>query len=421
MRKNFLWYELFRHGIVGPALGLFYSRRTISGSEQIPVDKPVIFVPNHQNSFIDALHVVCNTRRFIHFLTRADPFEKPLAGWFLGTLNMEPVYRVRDGFSTVKKNETIFENCYRYLRRNDAILVFAEASHDLRRRIRPISKGFTRIAFGAEERYGWGLDLQILPVGISYGDHRKSRTSVHVEFGGCIALSEYRDLYAENPREAERRLKAVTAERMKELTMHVPDLHHYPLHKLLLDDLEHERGDLLDPETANRRVSVIEANFSEERLKEAKELQRLAEEHRIRLKEFVSPVKPQAKDLALSPLYLFSIVNNIVPYQPVQWMVKYAFEEDIFDASVKFLSGLIFFPLFYLLVSVLMALSGVGYAPLAGYLLLSIATAPFFVRAKDLLKRSPLRKLKRAHPGRYESIKSRIETFIRLRESLFNR
>jgi len=421
MRKNYLWYELFRHVIVGPALSLFHSARTLSGAGHVPSDKPVLFVPNHQNSFVDALHVVCNTGRFIHFLTRSDPFEKPLLARFLRSLNMMPVYRAKDGLSTVKKNEEIFHRCYEYLARNDAILIFAEASHDLRRRIRPLSKGFTRIAFGAEERFGWELDLQVIPVGISYGDHRKSLTPVHVEFGECIAVSDYRQMYEEDPRKAANQLKKATAEGMKKLTMHVPNLNHYPIHGLLLDELEPDRKNLLMPETVNSRVASIEEFFDDELLVEAEKLLKSASDHGVRLHDFVSPVRPGIRDLLLSPLYLFALVNNALPYLPARWLVKNAMDDVVFDASVKFLSGLVLFPLFYLLVGFLIALSGAGLLPAAGYMLLSILTAPLFVRALDLLRGSSARKLKKEKPELYDSMRDKVDAFITLRKILFDR
>lgn len=420
MRKNYLWYELFRHGIVGPALTAFHSRRVVSGLDHVPADKPVLFVPNHQNSFIDALHVVCNTRLFIYFLTRSDPFEKPLLGWFLGTLNMLPVYRVRDGISSVKKNEEIFEKCFEYLAREDAILVFAEANHDLRRRVRPLSKGFTRIAFGAEDQHDWELDVQVVPVGINYGEHRKSLSPVHVRFGECIPVSDYKDVFLENPRKAADLLKKATSEGMKRVTMHVPRLDHYPLHKLLLDDLEPNRADLLDPEIANKRVSVIEDNFDDQLLDEAKQLIRDAEKHNIRLHDFVAPSNAGWKDLLLSPFYLFALINNFLPYLPAKWLIDKAMDDETFDASVKFLSGLVLFPLFYLCVSIIPGVWGIGLPYIVGYALLSVFTAPLFVRAKELLSRSPVQKLRKERPELFESIRARVDKFVSLRESLFS-
>ncbi|MDZ7716726.1 MAG: 1-acyl-sn-glycerol-3-phosphate acyltransferase [Balneolaceae bacterium] len=416
MRRNYLWYQFFRYGIVGPALDMFYSEITVSGKNNIPKDKPIIFIPNHQNSFLDAVHVVTNTNLFIHFLTRSDPFQNPLLDVFLRSLNMLPVYRVSDGFSTVKKNNETFEKCFKRLGKGDSILVFAEATHDLKRRIRPISKGFTRIAFGAAKRNNWELDIQIIPVGFSYGQHQKSRTPVHIEFGSSIPLSDYKELFFEDEREAAQQLKKVTANRLKGLTMHVPNLGHYPFYHLMLDELEENREMLLQPNIVNQRVATLQGHVNETLKEDAKQLLDKADAKKLRLLDFIAPQKIGIKEILLSPLYLFSLLNNALPYQVVPWLTNHYLEDRVFDASVKFLVGLIFLPVFYLLIGVLLGFSGVDLPVILGYVALSITTAPMFVRAKDLLKKDTAKQLKKEDPELYDEISAKVQEFLDLKE-----
>ncbi|MDZ7807651.1 MAG: 1-acyl-sn-glycerol-3-phosphate acyltransferase [Gracilimonas sp.] len=131
-------------------------------------------------------HVAVTIWPVIYFLTRAQAFKPDIVGKFLWSINMMPVYRVRDGFSSIQKNNEIFDKCISYLKNKDTILIFAEANHNLKRRIRPLSKGFTRIAFDAEEKYNWHLDLQIVPVGVNYTRHRKAGNTVQVNYGKAI-------------------------------------------------------------------------------------------------------------------------------------------------------------------------------------------------------------------------------------------
>lgn len=67
MRKNYLWYNLFRLGITKTGLSLFYRKIEIVGRENIPKDKPFMILPNHQNSFMDALLVCTQMPGFIFF------------------------------------------------------------------------------------------------------------------------------------------------------------------------------------------------------------------------------------------------------------------------------------------------------------------------------------------------------------------
>lgn len=418
MRNNYLWYQFFRYVLVRPALRLFHSETTVVGGENIPEDKPVLFVSNHQNSFLDALHLVSNTKLFVHFLTRAEAFENPILAGFFRSINMLPVYRVRDGFSSVKKNEAIFSKCFERLKQGDAVLVFAEASQDLRRRIRPLSKGFTRIAFGAEEQHNWELDLQIIPVGISYSAHRKSRAPVRIEFGSAIPVVNFMEIYTEDEREAASTLKKTTAEKLKSLTMHVSNLQRYPLYHLLLDDLEQNRAALLDPGMANKRVALVEEQFEQKWLDKANELYDEAEELDINPHDVVSPTSFEKKDLLMSPLYAFSLVNNAVPYQAVRWVTTDYITNHEFDASAKFLLGLFLFPIYYVIISVALTFAGVNLPAVAGYFIMSFLTAPLFVRARDLIFTNKVQELKNHYPDRYESIKAKVEFFKELREEL---
>lgn len=418
MRNNYLWYQFFRYGVVRPALCLFHSDVTVSGTEHIPKDRPLIFVANHQNALLDPLHVVSNTGRIIHFLTRAEPFEMPVLKHFFRSLNMIPVYRVRDGFGTIKKNKKTFEKCFTYLQQNDCVLVFAEADHDLKRRIRPLSKGFTRIAFGAEQQFDWNLDLQIIPVGLNYGRHRKSRRPVHIEFGECIPVADFKQIFLEDEREAAQKLKKATAAGLKKTTMHVPKLNHYPLHHLLLDELDADRDRLLDPRKVNKRVSAIENQLDHELVDDAKELLGQVQDHDLNVRDFVSSPGIRFRHILLSPLYFFSLVNNLLPYQIIRWVTVDYIEDHVFDGTAKFLLGLLLLPFYYFMINVLLAIAGIKLPYIIGYFLISLLTAPLFVEAKDLLTANSEQALKKEKPVVYESIKSKVEEFAQWREEV---
>lgn len=418
MRKNYLWYQFFRYGIIRPALTFFYSDIKVIGREHIPENKPVMFIGNHQNSFLDALHIVNNTSHFVHFLTRAEAFGNPLLDRFFYSLNMLPVYRARDGFGTIKRNEQIFEECYERLARNDALLVFAEASHVMQRRIRPLSKGFTRIVFGVEEKYNWELDLQIVPVGISYGKHRKSRTPVRIEFGQAVSALQYKQEYQKDEREAAHQLKMEMAGRLKNLTLHIPNKKHYALYQLMLDELEPNRQELLEPELVNFRAETINRQLNGELVEESQFLLDKADQHNITVRDLANPVSIGLKDIALSPLYAFSMINNALPYQLVRWLVNSYLEDEAFEASVKFLVGLML-PFYYALIALILLLAGVSFPWAGGYLLASLATAPLFVRGKDLLVSKLFDKKKRSTLLNNEKFDNLLEKFKSLRSQFF--
>lgn len=418
--KNYLWYQFWRHTVVGNGLRFFYKKRRVVGRENLPKDKPILYVPNHQNSFMDALHVATTTKPTIYFLTRAQAFKPDIVGKYLWSINMMPVYRVRDGFSSVQKNNEIFEKCIRYLKNRDTILVFAEANHNLKRRIRSLSKGFTRIAFGAEEEYDWSLDLQIVPVGINYSEHQTGGNTVQVNYGEAIPVSKYRERYESDEKSGVDAMKEDVSEAMKKLVFHVEDLEEYPLQKILWDDLEPNDLNVIDPDIANERIQKTQSHVTDELIEEAKELDKLADKNKIDLNEFAFGKQFSLKDALLLPFYGFSFLNNIIPYQPVRYLIKNVIKDRAFDASIKFLAAVFLFPLFYGIVSLILGISGVDGIFIWSYLILSVLSAPAFVRAKTLFTPSKTKKLKKKDPELYREIESRLSSLKDLRDTILN-
>ncbi|MBD3616859.1 MAG: 1-acyl-sn-glycerol-3-phosphate acyltransferase [Gracilimonas sp.] len=418
--KNYLWYQFWRHTVVGNGLKFFYSKVKTSGKENLPEDKPILYVPNHQNSFMDALHVATTTKPVIYFLTRAQAFKPDIIGKFLWSINMMPVYRVRDGFSSIQKNNAIFEKCIKYLKNKDTVLVFAEANHNLKRRIRPLSKGFTRIAFGAEEKYNWELDLQIVPVGVNYSEHQSGGNTVQVNYGMPIPVSKYKEAFLADEKEAVEEMKEEVSTAMKKLVFHVANLEEYPLQKILWDDLEPDELKIINPDIANDRIQRTEPHLTEELINEASELDKIAEKNKVKLKEVAYGKELKPKDFILFPFYAFSFLNNIIPYQPIRHLILNVIKDRAFDASIKFLASLFLLPSFYAIVSLILAISGVPSIYIWAYLGLSVITAPLFKRAKKLFTPTSAQRLKKKKPKLFQEIKSRLETFKKLRSSILN-
>ena len=159
-------YYFFK-GWVSLGLFCYYKRIRVHGLESVPRDKPVLFLSNHQNALMDILLIATRCNRKPWYLTRADVFKSRLFSPLFRFLQMLPVYRIRDGRESLSKNSAIFERCAHLLLANQAILLFPEANHSLLRRVRPLSKGFTRILDNALRKNS-RLDIQLVPIGQNY-------------------------------------------------------------------------------------------------------------------------------------------------------------------------------------------------------------------------------------------------------------
>ena len=179
-----------------------------------------MFTANHQNAFLDALLIVTNNGRNTHFLARAEVFKKDFVKWLLSLINMMPIFRIRDGFQSLSNNEDIFKKCYDILGNKDALLIFPEGNHGFERRLRPLSKGFTRIAFGTLDKFP-DLDLKILPTGINYEKHQGFRSSVSIHYGDTLNAVPY---YKEGADHLDSiSLRNDLSEKMKELIVHIDE------------------------------------------------------------------------------------------------------------------------------------------------------------------------------------------------------
>ncbi|WP_198146893.1 lysophospholipid acyltransferase family protein [Maribacter thermophilus] len=247
--RNFI-YNLVKL-YVKTGLRTYYKKIEIVGLENVPKNKPVLFLPNHQSALMDVLLIAVDCNRKPYFLTRSDVFGKPLLNYIFNYFRMIPVYRMRDGRNTLSKNDLIFNNCANILNAGESIVMFPEANHNLKRRVRPLSKGFTRILFRAMERNP-DLDIQIVPVGLNYQDATSFPDSVAIHYGKAVPL---KPMYKKNELlKTEKEVKKKVADSLKQLTTHISSEKHYDA---IIAYLNKRKVNFLRPQEVNRLVGNV--------------------------------------------------------------------------------------------------------------------------------------------------------------------
>ena len=159
------------------------------GYENIPKDGGVLFSPNHQGAFLDPLLIGSMTPKKITSLTRSDVFGGPLQ-WFLDALQMLPVYRIRNGYSNLKKNDITFKKCYELLGNGEFLMMFSEGGHHDEYYLKKLSKGSSRLAIQAQN-HNRDKKIYILPVGINYGHHKQTCSTLHHVYGKPLLVSDF--------------------------------------------------------------------------------------------------------------------------------------------------------------------------------------------------------------------------------------
>jgi len=179
---------------------VFFRRIFYSNLGKVPLNKPLLFVGNHQNSFMDGILVGSYLPQPIHFTMRADMFRKPFARFCLRELNVAPVYRAEEGLENVHKNLESFKGIYEVLKKNGNLIMFSEGICVQEKRLQKLRKGTARLAFGAEEKYG--LDVHIVPVGINYTYPSRFRKEVMINFSDPFSIKDLKAIYSEHPARA---------------------------------------------------------------------------------------------------------------------------------------------------------------------------------------------------------------------------
>jgi len=227
IEKFDLFYEILRRYVDFWHNHIYYRKVIVYGRENIDHSAHNIFAPNHQNALMDALAVLCTLRGQPIFLARADIFKKKSIANILYFLKILPVYRIRDGYSNLKQNDETFGDTMRVMLHRNGLVILPEGNHEGFRKLRELKKGIFRIAFVAEEANDFKLDIKIVPVGIEYSHYWLFRQVLTVVYGRPINVSEYYELYHQNPAQALSELKNRLSSEIKKLMVHIEDVDDY--------------------------------------------------------------------------------------------------------------------------------------------------------------------------------------------------
>ena len=306
-----LWYYFVKlYMRIGFAF--YYKKLLLVGKDNIPKNKAVLFVSNHQNALIDPLLIAVTNSRVTHFLTQAVVFKNPIVKKLLFSVNMIPIYRIRDGRNSVSQNDKIFEYCYQLLNKKQAVLIFSEGSHNIQRRVRPLNKGFTRIVFGAIEQNP-GLEIDIIPIGINYSNAKRYASNVSIYYGKPISVNQFWEKL--DKIESTNALKNEVSDQMKKLTAHIEDSSkHDEIVTYFRED------EFIFPEKVNKKLEDLSS-----------------------LKPLDYKIENQFN--FLTPIVKF---NSFIPLHI--WKYTYTkIKEEEYISTFKFTVGITAFPVFYFL------------------------------------------------------------------------
>ncbi len=322
-------------------LRFYFRGLEINGQENIPTDgSPFIYAVNHQNAFIDAVIVGALSPIPTYFMTRSDVFKPPFA-WWLDALKMMPIYRIRDGYSALSRNEEMFQRCQKIFEGQEAILIFPEGNHGLEYYLRPLTKGIARMAFSAQEKLE--SELKIIPVGLNYFDHFNCGHKLITNYGKPIEVKNYLSDYATHKHTALKQLTQEISKGMEPTLIIGTETEDYPNKKRVFQN----RYEKLSS-TELKKLLDTDATFDE--------------------------VKENRFLLTISRIF---DLPNFLPIWLCDWILKTKVSDKIFYSSIKFAVGMLLFPI-WLLISFLLVT--IIFCTKAAALLLMIQIVSMYLR-----------------------------------------
>jgi 1-acyl-sn-glycerol-3-phosphate acyltransferase len=345
----------------------YYREVKVLGLENIPTDSPYLLAPNHQNALMDALDIACIIKQQPVFMARADIFKKTLIIRILTAMKIMPVYRIRDGYSNLGKNDEAFEKALDVMRDYKPMCMMPEGNHGDQHKLRPLVKGIFRVAFSAHEQLCEKKGVKIIPVGLHLSHYSNFKSDLIIEYGKPIEVAEYFDLYKENPAIANNALRDRLAAELKKYMIHIETSDYYDSAYAItelygmkqLRDVKPGKPSAYKLFKSMQQVADGINNWTVEQYQningKVKDYTSGLKKLQLRDWVFTKPkyswlllVLESVLMVLLSPLYIYGLVLNYIPYKlPVKATKN--IKDVQFHSSVKFVLAMLLFPIYYLI------------------------------------------------------------------------
>lgn len=349
---------------------IIHNKTVLIGTSNIPKNKPLVFAPNHQNALSDPMAILLHTKLQPVWLARADIFKKGIITFSLRFLKIMPVYRMRDGKDQLAKNDKTFSDSIKVLEKNLALALFPEAAHSGKRQMLAHKKAVPRIVFMAEEKAENNLDIHIVPIGIYYSSYWKFNRTVIVNFGQPIRVNNFLNEYKSNPNAATLTLRNSLRDAIEPLTVNINSVNYYKDFEKIRDIYGRHFSQRFDKKysTVNRfksdqfltkKLDELAIDSKEEIdaiTKSVGEYSKLLKKHKLKSWLIENPTNNFLM-IALNklvlllglPLFLFGLIFNAIPFFTTDIFTRKKIKDRAFWSTFFLASGILFFPIVYLL------------------------------------------------------------------------
>ena len=355
----------------------FFRRISVCGAP-IVLDRPVVFAANHPNQAVDSFVLGTVVNREIFFLAKSTLFSNPMMARFLTSMHMLPIYRRMDS-ADVSKNQATFAVVCQKLQTGAAVLIFPEGTSIERRVLLPLKTGAARIALQAAQQSahhtGRAFDICIQPVSITYENPYLFQSSVTVTVAEPIEVANYLEQYQHDAVQAVDQLTAELEQALRAITVHIEKERHQPIIEQISCLFSESSNDQQLYARVTKAVEALIDRQDPEISRLLASLQNLQPQRFNRQIAASRQVRTSLlKTVLQAPLVLIGAVMNFIPYQLVGLFTVATVADRHNLASVKIFSSIIFYPLWYLSLYIVVVLK-FGVVAAVTVLIVTLASA----------------------------------------------
>lgn len=358
--------------IVKVALRIFFRKVIIHKAIELPTEGPLLIVGNHPNTFMDPLILATLFRQRVGFLGNASIFVNGIVNSIFRYFNVIPVYRDKDVAPGAKiDNEKTFRDCYKFLEDKNSLMLFPEGTSYHELKLRKIKTGAARIALSVEKKNDFGLGVNIIPIGLYYSNPSKFRSKIYVNIGKPISVKDFQESYQQDEISGVQALTKAIKKSLEKLTITTNDKEQEDLFikvkRLYKEQLIKNTGAdktkefELTREIANaiQYFKVTLPNKYEHIKSKIDRCNQLLDEFKTTARH-TAPIQNKRKEflillsgtlyiIAGFPLYLYGLIQNLLPFRLPYWLAKKFTREQEYYAPIMMSLGILIFPLYYLL------------------------------------------------------------------------
>lgn len=354
--------------LINLGINLYYSEIKIRKRELLEHNGAMIIIANHPNTLVDAWLLGIIAPKPIYYMTKATFFNSKWKMKLLRSLNMIPVNRATEAKTEGVNNNATLEECYKLLSEGKTLVIFPEGNSQMELFLRQLKSGTARIALESEFRNDGKLNLKVVPVGLIYTEGNKFRSSILVNCGEGIGVTQYLEEYQVNSAGASRKLTDVFRSLLEGVLVTTQSKEQEELILSLNENLQsrylensgnvesevelmksiRDRVEFLSLQDPNRLKQIQQILSNLNWKTEIMEIKNDFLDRGIRSGMFIRQIITSIIGIIIGfPFFIFGLIHNIIPFKLTDFIIPKLTASKEFYAPLAILIGLIIYPLNY--------------------------------------------------------------------------